>query len=350
MFKRELPVLLRFLIGPLLVAVALGINFAAAELIEGHSFYIFLAATLLTSLLSGRGAGLLTSLLASLVHNYYFQYPLHSLAVHSAADFWQLGLFLVISLTVSWLGGSLRVAYAEATEARIEAEKASQAREDMIGIVSHDLRNPLSAIRMGAELIVKVTSESKVNELARKAALRIIHSSDQMGRLIQDLLDFEKIRSGRLDVLIKDENLSLLLANTMEMMGPIAERKLIKLVLEAPNNPIQIMCDRDRIVQVLSNLLGNAIKFTPSGGHIKLRAVSQVGEVQVCVEDNGAGIPAEQTSRIFDRYWQAEETARQGTGLGLSIAKGIVESHQGKIWVESTPGKGSCFYFTLKRS
>ncbi|MFA5584209.1 MAG: ATP-binding protein, partial [Bacteriovoracaceae bacterium] len=132
-----------------------------------------------------------------------------------------------------------------------------------------------------------------------------------------------------------------------ELHRPLAEEKKIALTYEFENQPGLIKCDHQRILQVLSNLLGNAIKFTPEGKDIKLRVQTLKEFVQFIIEDSGPGLSREQIPQVFDRYWQARSTSKLGAGLGLSIAKGIVEAHGGKIWVESEEGQGAKFFFTL---
>jgi signal transduction histidine kinase len=133
----------------------------------------------------------------------------------------------------------------------------------------------------------------------------------------------------------------------VEMMAPLAAEKDIEIRKEIPEHLAEVSCDRERILQVFSNLIGNAIQFCTRGCSVTISVELHGDMVQVCVADTGPGIPQEQVSHVFDRYWQAERTPGKGLGLGLSITKGIVEPHQGRVWVESEPGKGSRFYFTL---
>ena len=230
--------------------------------------------------------------------------------------------------------------------ARERAEAASRMREDLVAIVSHDLRNPLSAITMSAQLL----RHSLPAELSGRAAKQleiIARSAERMKRLISDLLDVALIDAGGLAVDQQPHGAQALLLEVLEMLQPVASDKSIR--VDVVNTPpeLAVRADKERVLQVLSNLVGNAIKFTREGGSITLRAEPQAELVSFCVSDTGQGISEEQMPHLFDRYWQAKKDGRMGIGLGLSIAKGIVEAHGGSIWAESTLGKGTTFHFTL---
>jgi signal transduction histidine kinase len=178
-------------------------------------------------------------------------------------------------------------------------------------------------------------------------ASRLQRSVKQMQSLIADLLDFAKIQTGTFSVEKFDENPEAIILQVTEDVRALAEAKRQRLEVDiAPSLPA-VSCDAARMEQVLSNLLGNAIKFTPEGGVVRVVAKESTDGVLISISDTGPGIPAEQLERVFDRYWQAHETKRLGNGLGLSIAKGIVEAHGARIWAESQPGKGSCFSLTI---
>lgn len=145
-------------------------------------------------------------------------------------------------------------------------------------------------------------------------------------------------------------DLGALLAEAGTQFAPLAAQRGIRVQQEISGLAVALRCDRDRVLQVFSNLIGNAIKFTPEGGEITLRAEGAASEATMTVSDTGRGIPAEQQPHIFDRYWTGRGKAGADSGLGLFIAKGIVEAHGGKIWVSSTPERGSSFSFTLPTS
>jgi signal transduction histidine kinase len=168
-----------------------------------------------------------------------------------------------------------------------------------------------------------------------------------MNRMIQDLLDVKRMESGRLGMDPQPESAASLVNDTVEMLRPIATGSTIALESEISENLLPVMADSARIQQVLSNLVGNAVKFTPRDGRVTVCAEPIDGGVRFGVKDNGPGIPPDQVPHIFGQFWQAMPSDRRGIGLGLAIAKGIVEAHGGMIWVESQVGVGSNFYFTL---
>jgi signal transduction histidine kinase len=226
-----------------------------------------------------------------------------------------------------------------------EVRIAVRAREDVLAIVSHDLKNPLSAVMLSAAMIIKTPD---MPEDLRNRMARTIHTSaQQMRQLIEDLLDFVKVEFGRMKVTKKLEDPHTLTNDILSVFQPLARDKNIELHKSVDKSVTSIECDRGRIIQIISNLLGNAIKFTPASGWVSLNVTTVGDETLFWVRDTGPGIPPEQLSRVFDRYWQAEKSSRQGVGLGLAIAKGLVEAHGGRIWAESQPGEGSTFYFTL---
>jgi PAS domain S-box-containing protein len=229
------------------------------------------------------------------------------------------------------------------------ARHANRARDDVLGVVSHDLRNPLSAISMCA----RVLEESPPGDDAdrRELLATIRESTEWMNRLIDDLLDVSNIERGRLSLEVRPEEPSQIALQALHMFEVEAKANAIALEARLPTNMPLVAADRTRVVQVLSNLLRNAIKFTPRDGRIEICAEPRDRGVVFAVTDTGPGISAEKQARVFDRYWQSSAGARQrGAGLGLSIAKGIVEAHGGRIWVRSIPGQGSEFAFTIPQA
>jgi len=226
-----------------------------------------------------------------------------------------------------------------------ESQQAVQAREEVLAIVSHDLRNPLNAVMLGASLL---QMSDKIEPDDREQLEIIDISAKRMKRLIEDLLDLTRLEGGnQLPIDPAPLDVQSLFEETYELFKSQAATASITLQCQAPKDVPPVYADRHRVLQVLSNLIGNAMKFTPSGGMITCRAESEDGKVRITVADNGPGIPRENLGDIFNPYWQAKRTARLGAGLGLPIAKGIVESHGGRIWVESQPGDGTKFFFTL---
>ncbi|MFL5636506.1 MAG: PAS domain S-box protein [Gemmatimonadaceae bacterium] len=226
-----------------------------------------------------------------------------------------------------------------------EAQQATKARDDVLAVVAHDLRNPLNTVSMAVSLMLESTPPERVQERRQVEIVR--RAADRMNRMIQDLLDVKRMESGRLTIELKPEEPGSLINDTVDMLRPLAAGTGIMLDTALDDDLPCVVADVARIQQVLSNLVGNAVKFTPRNGRITVSAERIDGEVRFGVIDTGPGIPAEQVPHIFGRFWQARASDRRGIGLGLAIAKGIVEAHNGRIWVESHVGLGSTFYFTL---
>jgi PAS domain S-box-containing protein len=229
--------------------------------------------------------------------------------------------------------------------AQQEAQRAINIRDEVLAIVSHDLKNPVTTISLVAHWL-RSRRRVEAGQL-ESAAVKIERAVQRMLLLISDLLDLSKIRSGTLSVESRPVGVDALLMPAIESMRTQAEARRQTIDLNIASGLPLVWADPDRIGQVMSNLLGNAIKFSPEDSKILVSAVQEADCVVISVSDQGAGIPPEYLQKVFDRYWQATEAKGVGSGLGLSIAKGIVNAHRGKIWAESQPGKGSCFYFTL---
>jgi signal transduction histidine kinase len=226
-----------------------------------------------------------------------------------------------------------------------EARQAIEAREQVLKIVSHDLRNPLHTIAMSTELLL----EGVGSEDQQKRHVAIIRrAGDRMNRLVKDLLDVAKLESGRLSIQPRLIDVTSLLKEAEDMLHPLAAAKSLSLDISAAEDLPRIQADSGRVLQVLSNLVGNAIKFTPVEGHIAISARRVGSGIQFTVEDSGPGIPPEQLPHIFGAFWQADPTDRRGIGLGLTISKAIVEAHGGRLSVESEVGRGTAFHFTLQ--
>lgn len=226
-----------------------------------------------------------------------------------------------------------------------EARVASAAREEVLRIVAHDLRNPLGTILMSADLL---SEPLLTDELRAKQAAVVKRTGARMNRLIQDLLNVARMDTTGLSVDRSPIAPTQLVANAMEVMQPLAAERSLELVAAVADGLPGVNADAERIGQVFSNLIGNAIKFTPAGGRITLSAALADGRVWFSVTDTGAGIPPEQLERVFGPFWQARKADNRGIGLGLTIAKGIVEAHQGAIGVDSEVGVGTRFWFGLE--
>jgi len=225
------------------------------------------------------------------------------------------------------------------------AQRATSARDEVLAVVSHDLRNPISAIAMCARIL----REAPPTDVAERDRMltAITEATVWMQGMIRDLLDVSAIEAGRLSVDRQPAALGSIISTAVDMVRGEIEQRSIRLSVDIPAALRTVNVDASRVVQVITNLLGNAIKFTDAGGTVVVRAVNEPASVVVSVEDSGIGIEPEALTRIFDRFWQARPTPRRGSGLGLAIARGILEAHGGRIWVESEVGRGSVFSFSL---
>nr|WP_246357758.1 HAMP domain-containing sensor histidine kinase [Pyxidicoccus fallax] len=227
------------------------------------------------------------------------------------------------------------------------AAAAAREREDVLAIVSHDLKNPLATVRLSAAVLDQKLARLPGGEPLRKRVSAMDRAALLMLGLITRLLDAARLDAGQpLAVELRPEAVGDFVAEAVALIEPQVTRE--GLHLEQRLTPgLMALCDRERVLQVLANLLGNAVKFTPRDGTITVETEACPGEVRVTVRDTGPGIPADEQPRLFQRHWQSRSTAHRGSGLGLYIAKGVVEAHGGRLWVESTVGSGSTFHFTL---
>lgn len=224
-------------------------------------------------------------------------------------------------------------------------KRAIAARDEVLGMVAHDLRNPLNGILLQAQVLRSRDGEA---ELRDHRPLDAIHRAAlRMNRLIDDILDVARLDAGTLAIRTAPQATGHLLDEVLEAQRGAVSLADLRLRVDSPDQLPPVLADRDRILQVFDNLIGNAIRFTPEGGEIVIGAEPAPGAVRFWVADSGRGIPAEQVGHLFDRFWRAEQADRRGTGLGLAIVKGIIEAHRGQVRVESTVGRGTTFSFTL---
>jgi signal transduction histidine kinase len=219
-------------------------------------------------------------------------------------------------------------------------------REQVLAIVSHDLRNPLGAAKLAADMVMK-RAQQQSEPLLAKQAQTIQRAAVRMERLIGDLLDMSSIHVGKLSIDRRPRAADGLLREAAEIHEPIAAEHGIQFTVERQVAELQVLCDRERILQVFSNLLGNSFKFCAAGARVTLRSQRDGDDIRFEVADTGPGIPPDEQRHIFEPYWSAERDGKKGTGLGLFITHGVIEAHGGKIWLQSEPGEGTTFFFTL---
>jgi signal transduction histidine kinase len=224
-----------------------------------------------------------------------------------------------------------------------EAREAIRLRDELLAVVSHDLRNPLNTISVASSLLEMRPSP----EVSAKAQHSITRAAKQMERLLQDLLDVSRAEAAGMSLERAPVDIAALIDEAHALALPQAEDKAVKLERRVAADVGSVEGDRNRLLQVLGNLLGNALKFVSAGGQVTLGAQHLYGQIRIWISDDGPGIAAEHLSRVFDRFWQARGSGSRGAGLGLAIAKSIVDAHGGQIGVHSQPGEGSTFFFWL---
>jgi PAS domain S-box-containing protein len=222
------------------------------------------------------------------------------------------------------------------------ARQATKAREDMLGIVAHDLRNPLQVVATDAGTLC-VSKDLRTQTIGEE----IQRATQRMDRLIQDLLDVTRIDEGQLFIKPARVPVRELIEDALHNQKVLASSAEIELLSAVPPDLPDVWADANRVTQVLDNLIGNAIKFTKPGGRITLSAEAGLGEIMFSITDTGLGIAENDMPHVFDRFWRTSKTEKRGAGLGLAIVKGIVEAHSGRVWVNSSVGQGSTFNFTI---
>jgi signal transduction histidine kinase len=231
--------------------------------------------------------------------------------------------------------------------ARLHLEGAVRAREEQLTIVSHDLRNPLTTVLLGARQIEQIAEASADGHRARRAAGHIVKAVDRMNRLVADLHDMAKLDAGhQLPMEMGRHDVAALVRDAAELAQPLANVRQLTLTTDA-SEPVFVACDQGRVQQVLADLMGNAVKFASEQGAVHVRLERREQEILVSVSDTGTGIPEEQVPHVFDAGWRAETERRHGEGLALPIAKAIVDAHGGRIWIETAIRSGTTFHFTL---
>jgi len=221
-----------------------------------------------------------------------------------------------------------------------EAREATAARDDVLSIVSHDLKNPIAAIKAGAGALARTAAPGSIQARVSHTLLR---ASDRMTRLVSDLVDLASLDAGRLSMQLQPIDAAEVAAEVVQALATVAEEEGVALRLEPLAGAAPALADRERMAQVLSNLVGNAIKATPDGGEIRVRVEARPRSALLLVADTGRGIAPEDLPHVFERYYRGSPARYAGQGLGLAIAKRIVDAHGGRIWVESEVGRGSTF-------
>ncbi len=350
-------------------ATAVALVFTLALRRDGPtpSFLFFVPAVAISAWYGGPGPSALSTAVSLLLIDLNFLEPGGSLSI-DRVEALEIIAFLIVSVTITTLMDALNRArrlaesrsaelkklneevgrsYDSERERRQVAELLAETREEVLGVVAHDLRNPLNLIITSTDMLL----QDNLDAPRRTEMLGVtMRAGRQMNRLIGDLLDTVRLQAGKFALDLETLPVQEIFQQTDETFRPLASKRHIKLSIVAPENGVAVRADPLRVSQVVGNIVGNAIKFTPDDGSVTIRAAANGNHVSIQVSDTGPGIAAKDISHLFDNFWQARNNDHRGVGLGLAIAKGVVEAHGGKIWCDSTPGRGSTFYFTLPRA
>ena len=307
------------------------------------------ASVVLSAIYGGLGPGLLDAAITAVGIDYYFTEPRYE-AFTSWASVLRLAVYGGVGVVIASIVSSMRTAYRELHRQYSTAEREKGAREKLLAIVSHDLRSPLTVILMGIAELRRTPRPGEHPVQGRDVLDGLQRSAELMRRLVDDLLDAAKIERGSFTIAPATHDIAALVEETAKTMRLSAAAKRVRIDCTVPPREILVECDRERLIQVLGNLLGNAIKFAPADARVELALAEDAEAVQISVHDPGPGIRSEELPLVFAPYWQASGAAPLGAGLGLFIVKGIVEAHRGRVDVRSAPGEGATFIVTLPRS
>ena len=246
-------------------------------------------------------------------------------------------------LSLAW---DRHAAWQREVRLRERAEALDRRQKDLVAVVSHDLRNPLGAVLLGLSTLRRwpQLEPRKVQDNLES----IQRAAERASKLVHDLLDVARLDAGHLPLEVAPIDLGALVLEAADLLRPLLTDRSLTCETQVEEGMPKVLADRERLMQVLSNLMGNARKFAKEGSTVSVATWQEDGEARCCVSDDGPGISAADIPHVFDRYFQGPHgPTAHGAGLGLAIARGLVEAHGGRIWVESEEGRGSRFFFTL---
>jgi signal transduction histidine kinase len=359
--------LARYALSLLVTAIALLATLALRRDGPTPSFLFFVPAVAISAWYGGPGPSALATALSLLLIDLNFLEPGGSLSI-DRIEALEIIAFLVVSVTITStmealhrsrslaesraaelkrLNVEVGRSYDAERERRHVAELLAHTREEVLGVVAHDLRNPLNLIITSTDLLF----EENLDRARRKELMGVtLRAARQMNRLIGDLLDTVRLQAGKFTLDLEDVTVAMIFRQAEEAFRPLAAKRSIELDAIPPDDGIAVRADPLRVSQIVGNIVGNAIKFTPEGGIVTMKSVANGNHVAFHVTDTGPGIAPNDMGHLFDNFWQARRNDHRGVGLGLAIAKGVVEAHGGKIWCDSVPGRGSTFSFSLPRA
>jgi signal transduction histidine kinase len=319
--------------------IALGATVSLRRYGPAPSFLFFVPAVAVSAWYGGVGPSALATFLSLLLIDLNFLMEGASLAV-DRTEAMEIIAFIVVAATITATMEALHRALAL-------AESRSGELKRVLGVVAHDLRNPLNLLITTTDLLL----EEDLDRARRKDLVEVaLRAGRQMNRLIGDLLDAVRLQSGKVPLDLENLAVNTIFKQADETFRPEAEKRRVHLDVIWPGDGIAVRADSLRVSQIVGNIVGNAIKFTPSDGTVTLKAAPEHESVVIRVIDTGPGIAPAEIEHLFDNFWQARNGDHRGVGLGLAIAKGAVEAHGGRIWCESRVGAGSTFFFTLPRA
>jgi signal transduction histidine kinase len=329
----------RYGLALIVTGIALAATMALRQYGPAPSFLFFVPAVAISAWYGGIGPSALATALSLLLIDLNFLVPGASLAV-DRIEAMEIIAFIVVAATITVTMQALHRALAL-------AESRSAELQRVLGVVAHDLRNPLNLLITTTDLLL----EEALDRARRKELVGVaLRAGRQMNRLIGDLLDTVRLQSGKVPLHLENMPVTTIFRQADETFRAEADKRHIHLDVVWPPDGIAVCADSLRVSQVVGNLVGNALKFTPSDGTVTLKAAPQNGRVVFQVIDTGPGIAPRDIEHLFDKFWQAQNGDHRGVGLGLAIAKGVVDAHGGRIWVESKLGAGTTFSFTLPRA
>ena len=357
----------RYALALLVTAIALVATLALRRDGPTPSFLFFVPAVAISAWYGGPGPSALATAVSLLLIDLNFLAPGGSLRI-DRVEALEIIAFLIVSVTITTtmealhrsrtlvesraaelkrLNDEVGRSYDAERERRHVAELMAHTREELLGVVAHDLRNPLNLIITSTDLLL----EENLDRSRRKELLAVtMRAGRQMNRLIGDLLDTVRLQAGKFTLDVEDVAVVMIFRQAEETFRPQAAQRKIQLDAILPEDGIAVRADPLRVSQIVGNIMGNAIKFTPEQGSVTIRSAANGNHVAIHITDTGPGIAPADMAHLFDNFWQARRNDHRGVGLGLAIARGVVEAHGGRIWCESAPGRGSTFSFTLPRA
>jgi signal transduction histidine kinase len=329
----------RYALALTVTGMALAATMALRRYGPAPSFLFFVPAVAISAWYGGIGPSALATALSLLLIDLNFLVPGASLAV-DRIEAMEIIAFIVVAATITTTMEALH-------RALTLAESRSGELKRVLGVVAHDLRNPLNLLITTTDLML----EEDLDRGRRKELVEVaLRAGRQMNRLIGDLLDTVRLQSGKVPLDLETLAVNTIFRQADETFRPEAEKRQIHLDVIWPGDSIAVRADSLRVSQIVGNIVGNAIKFTPSDGTVTLKAAPENERIVIQVIDTGPGIAPADIEHLFDNFWQARNSDNRGVGLGLAIAKGVVEAHGGRIWCESHVGAGTTFSFTLPRA